>query len=515
MEQSTSVLFLWHMHQPLYKRPKDKLYLLPWVRLHGVKDYFGFAYHLSKYPRIKANFNFSGVLLDQLLDYVQNKASDIYLELTKKDPVYLSLTERNFILKRFFSVNKPTLIDPYPRYSELFEVSQSKKPKEFTSQEIRDIQVYFNLVWFHPFTVKEDKNLEEIFKKGREFSEEDKLYIVNKQYEILSKIIPLYKRLLKEGQIEISVSPYYHPILPLLSDTNILKKHKQSLPSPKFSYPEEAFWQIEEAKKRIEFLFDFKVRGSWPSEGAVSEKVLSLYKKANFSWIATDEEILFRTLNKDDPYKLWRQIIYRPYLFKNLLVFFRDKNLSNLISFVYHSWLDQNSAVKDLIGRLVNIHNSVLYKKKMVLIAMDGENAWEYYPGNGFEFLDRLYQELTAHTLLNSETISSFIKNTTSFPRIEKRLWPGSWINADFSVWAGSRQNNYNWQILARLKKYIDKKKDILPSQKVEALYSYLRIIEGSDWNWWNTYEDKSGDFKKIFSSYVKEMCRILKIKLN
>ncbi len=516
MNAPTSVLFLWHMHQPLYKKPKDKLYLLPWVRLHGVKDYFGFVYHLSKFSKIKANFNFSPVLLDQIIDYVSNGATDVYLELTKKNPSYLSFKERSFIIKRFFSVNKSTLIETYPRYFQLYEASLSKKPKYFTDQEIRDIQVYFNLTWFHPLTVREDNNLTEIFRKAKEFDEDDKVYIINKQYQVLSQIIPLYKRLLDEGKIEISLSPYYHPILPLLCDTEVLKKHNQTPPGARFSYPQEAFWQISQAKKKGESLFNTQIEGSWPSEGAVSESVVSLYKEVGFSWIATDEEILFRTLREKEPFTIPRHIIYQPYFFRDMLIFFRDKGLSDLISFVYHSWEDQKCASLDLLAHLRNIHDFVssIYKKRMVLIVMDGENAWEYYKMNAWDFLESLYQGLEESPQLKSETISSFIKDAGSFKMIKKELWPGSWINADFSVWAGSQENNHNWEILSKVKKCIDREKARLSPREVEKLYYYLRIIEGSDWNWWNTYKDSTGDFKKIFSSYVKEISRLLNINI-
>ena len=510
----TQVLFLWHMHQPYYKRANDSLYYLPWTRLHGIKDYFGFVYFLSKFEKIKATFNFSPTGLEQIVDYSTRKASDRFLELTKKNPKDLTSNEKTFILKRFFSVNKERFINPYPRYLELFEKARKQKIKYFTDQEIRDIQLYFNLVWFHFTTIEEDKNLQELIKKSHGFSESDKKYVIDKQYDVLSMIIPLYKDLVASKRIEICISPYYHPILPLLCDTNIVHVHNQTAPRIRFHHPEEAFWHLKEGKDRTQQILNTKITGSWPSEGSVSPQVLKLYEELEFKWIATDEEILFNTLRltrKNLTKNIPRDIIYQPYYFDDLIVFFRDKNLSNAISFTYHYWQDLNAAAQDLINHFHNIHKHTrsIYKKRMVLIAMDGENAWEYYHNNAKDFFTSLYSSLEKHSHLKTQTISSFIRNS-DFKTIEEPIWPGSWINANFGVWSGSRENNRNWEILARIKNALDKKRNMLAPRKLEQAISYLRIIEGSDWNWWNTFDDISGDFGKLFLSYVKALSRIL-----
>jgi len=501
----TSIIFLWHMHQPCYRKAGDSLYYLPWVRLHGIKDYFGFVYHLSKFQKIKATFNFSPVLLDQIIDYAEHKASDKFLELTKKKPEYLAENEKGFILKRFFSIYKERLIDPYPRYLQLYEKSKKHKPKDFSPQEMRDIQVYFNLVWFHFTTIEEDRHLQALIKKGKKFTETDKMYIVDKQFEVLSEILPMYKRLLNERRIELCISPYYHPILPLLCDTNIVRTHHQPCPRIRFSHPEEALWHITEGKRKAEQVLNVKVNGSWPSEGSVSPQALSLYQENGFRWIATDEEILFNTLKHTRRHahtEIPRHIIYQPYYFDDLLVFFRDKNLSNAVSFTYHYWQDLDAAARDLLWHFHNIHSHTrsLYKKRMVLIAMDGENAWEYYHNNAKDFFTSLYSNLEKIKYLRTQTISSFIKNS-DFKTIENPIWPGSWINANFGVWSGSRENNRNWEILARIKEAVDRKKDSLTPRTLEKVTYYLRVIEGSDWFWWNTYEDISCDFGEPFLS--------------
>lgn len=514
----TSVLFLWHMHQPFYRRFSEKNYHLAWVRFHSVKDYYPFVYFLSKFSRIKANFNFSPVLLDQILDYVENRATDKVLELSLKKASDLTSSEIKFLLARFFSVNKENLLNLYPRYLQLFQKSLSVHDvRKYNFQELTDLQVYFNLVWFHSLIVEEDKNLQEIFKKAKNYNEDDKRYIINKHYQIMAKIIPLYKQLAEESRIEIVTSPYYHPILPLLCDTGIIKKYGYlKPPACRFSHSEEALWQIEEAKKRMEALFGREISGSWPSEGGVSEEVLGLYKKAGFKWLATDEDILFKSLAREKlPYELiknQRYIIYQPYIFKDLLLFFRDRNLSDALSFVYHSWPEEKLAAEDFLQHLNRIHNYIrnIYPKRCVVIVMDGENAWEYYKDNARSFFEHLYLSLEKSQILKTDLFTSFSQDY-NFKKINRELWPGSWINADFGVWIGSSENNTYWSILAKIMNEIKKHKHKFSPLILKKVLSCLRIIEGSDFNWWNTFEDKNRDFRKIFSSYVKAISKLLK----
>jgi len=510
----TSVLFLWHMHQPCYKSPNENKYLLPWVRLHTVKDYFGFLSLLSRYPKIKANFNFSPVLLDQIIDYAENKPEDTFLMLSLKKPDGLSEKEKKFILSNFFRVNPKQMIFPYKQYAKLYQKSLNSRPGSFTDREIFDIQVYFNLVWFHFTSIEEDKSLQQLFKKGKYFSEEDKEYIVNKQQEIIAKTIPLYRKLQESGRIEISVSPYYHPIIPLLCDTDILKAYSYlSVPETPFRHPEDALWQIEQAKKRTEGIFSREIQGSWPSEGSVSEETLGLYKKAGFNWIVADEDILLKTVYTDKNFtsgKASRQIIHQPYKFRDLTLLFRDKNLSNALSFAYHSWQDLTYAGKDIVDNFRKIDRSLssVYKNRHILIAMDGENAWEYYENNAKKLFTTLYLRLEKDKSLKSQTISEYLKDK-KIKSVYKPIWPGSWINSDFGVWAGNAENNRNWELLEEIKQALEDK--AIPPKNIEKAVCLLRIIEGSDWNWWNTYNDGSGDFRRIFLLYISEISHLLR----
>ncbi|MCD6583711.1 MAG: hypothetical protein J7K71_03390 [Candidatus Omnitrophica bacterium] len=514
MKTPTEVLFLWHMHQPFYKLPFHQDYYLGWVRLHCVKDYYSMVKMLYKFDKVKVTFNFSGVLLAQILDYAHNKAKDYYLTLTLKDPKSLTKREREFILDRFFSVNFERIIKPHRRYLQLYQKKISKK--KFLPQDILDLQVLFNLVWFSPYSFKEDKGLRELKKKEKNYTQIDKRYIVEKQYQIISVTLPLYNRLLRDKRIEISVSPFYHPILPLVYDTEILKEFPHlKKPILRFSHPEDCRYQLRRSKEIFKKIFKKEVEGSWPSEGSISEEVVNIYKEEDFSWIALDEGILFKSLTTEyvsyDLIKNQRHLIYKPYQFSGVNIFFRDRNLSDAISFIYQGWEDPVFAGYDLLEHFKRIHyyTQGMLKNRVITITMDGENAWEYYPNNGVDFLETVYSALEKSHILTTTLPSEFLKKV--HPKRLERLSPGSWINADFGVWVGSKENNLNWYILRRVRDLIEKSKDKVKNP--DKLREYFYILESSDWNWWNTFREPTGDFKKLFTSYVKEIFRMLKRK--
>lgn len=500
------------MHQPCYKPADKNYYTLPWVRLHGVKDYYGMAKCVEKFNKVKVTFNFSGILLEQLSDYAHNATEDRYSILTLKDPLYLEKEEKKFIIERFFSVNFERFIRPNRRYLQLYNKKLSYK-REFASQEIRDVQALFNLCWFHPYTIKEDRNVKELVLKGKNYTQQDKEYIINKHYEIITQIIPLYKKLLTQKRIEVTITPYHHPIMPLVYDTDVLKDFPYlEKPIYRFSYPSDCLWHLREAKEIFKKFFGTFPYGSWPSEGSVSVDVASLYNKEGFTWIATDEEILFKSLTTKqvsyDAIKNQRHLIYQPYTFRKLNIFFRDRNLSDAISFVYQGWEDPVFAANDLLEHFKRIHYYVkdMLKNNVVTIIMDGENAWEYYKNNAVEFLETAYSALEKSEIISPTTPSEFIEQHSG--KSLGRLSSGSWINADFGVWIGSKKNNHCWNILKRIKNIIERsKRDKRALKKAKECF-YL--LEGSDWFWWNTFKDESGEFKKIFFSYAEKIYHLL-----
>jgi len=509
---TTKIAFLWHMHQPYYKYPGSKEYCLPWVRLHAVKDYYGMAKTVAKFNNVKVSFNFSGVLLEQLSDYVSNQASDYYLTLSRKDPAHLRKEEKDFIINRFFSVNFERIVKLNRRYLQLYNKKVSPKPK-FNSQDIADLQLLFNISWFHPYTIKADKNLKNLLIKGKDYTRKDIEYVIKKQYEVMGEIFPLYAKLEEQGKIELTLTPFYHPIMPMLCDSDIVKEFGYlKKPVSRFMHPEDCLWHLEKSKEIFKNSFGYIPSGSWPSEGSVSETVLTLYGKEGFNWIGADEAILFKSLTTDyvsfDMIKKQRHLVYQPYKFRDVNIFFRDRNFSDMLSFIYQGWDDATFAVNDLMSHFRRTHDFAknIFKERVITIIMDGENAWEYYKHNGIDFLETLYSSLEKSDCLSMTTPSEFLKKEN--PRKLERLSCGSWINGDFGVWAGSKKNNYYWNILKKTRDLIERSR--LGGKTFEELKNYFYLIEGSDWFWWNTFEDFSGEFKRIFFAYVDKIYRLL-----
>ncbi|MCM8819487.1 MAG: glycoside hydrolase family 57 protein [Candidatus Omnitrophica bacterium] len=510
----TKIIFLWHMHQPCYKAVGISHLLVGWVRLHGVKDYYGMAKIIEKF-NVKVTFNFSGILLEQLSWYIKDRIKDYYCILTLKNPKYFTRQEKKFVIDRFFSVNFERFIKPNPRYLALYNKRLSKRPR-FSEKDLLDLQVLFNLAWFHPYTYKEDKNLQYLLQKGKDYNQEDKEYIIKKQYEILSEIFPLYKKLLLAGKIELSLSPYYHPIMPLIFDTDIAKEFFNiKIPVLRFRSPSDCVWHLQKSKEIFNKIFGYLPVGSWPSEGSVSEDIALMYSKEGFNWIATDEGILFKSFavgeTSYDAIKNQRHIISQAYRFGNLNIFFRDRNLSDLISFSYHSWEDQKLAAFDLLGHFKKAHQYLkdIFKERFISIIMDGENAWAYYKNNGIDFLETIYRNLENNQDLSTTTPTEFLTNYKA-KKLE-RLSAGSWINSDFSVWIGNKKNNQYWTILRRIKDSLSS----LDESKKEKIKNYLYILEGSDWFWWNTFNEVTGVFKEIFYSYVEAIQKLLGKKIS
>ncbi|MDD5069635.1 MAG: glycoside hydrolase family 57 protein [Candidatus Omnitrophica bacterium] len=512
-KQQTNVIFLWHMHQPYYKHPEKKHYILPWVRLHAVKDYYGMARVIDKFNKTKVAVNFSGCLLEQIIDYAVNDPKDLYVSLTLKNPRYLNKEEKDFIVERFFSVTFDRYIKINKRYLQLYN-KKSSGSKKFTISDISDLQALFNLAWFHPYSFSEDKRLAELRVKEKGYTEADKKYIIDKQKRIIAEIIPLYKKLVKAKKIELTVSPYHHPILPLVYDTDIVRDFPYMKgPRGRFNAVSDCHWHLRESKNIFKETFGSLPIGSWPSEGSLSESVVSLYEAEGFKWTATDEAVLFKSLMSDyvtyEMISNQRHLIYRPYKFKGLDIFFRDRVLSDRIGFIYQGWDDAVFAANDLIDNLNKTHFAIkgLMKQRVISIIMDGENAWEYYFNNGVDFLESLYSGIEKSDNLETITPKDFLKTHVSRPL--ERLASGSWINGDFGVWVGSKKNNEYWQLLKKIKSAIDLSAGI-DSKKIKEAKKYLRLIEGSDWFWWNTFEDSSGEFNRIFYLYISKIYRLL-----
>lgn len=509
------IAFLWHMHQPFYRDPVTGVYRLPWVRLHGTKDYLDMVEILTDFPHIRQTFNFTPSLLEQIIGYTENHAIDRHLELTLKKASDLDMDDRAFILENFYLANWDNMIKPFPRYYELllkrgFHLVKGdlmRMAKYFSTNDFLDLQVLFNLCWIDPLFRKKDPVLNALADKQRKYTEEDKNLLISRQLSILKEIIPRYKEMVKKGQVEISLSPFYHPILPLLCDTNNAKIAMPTvrLPQKRFSHPEDAKKQLKMGLDYFEGLFSYRPVGMWPSEGAVSEEVVKIAGKEGIKWMGTDEDILSNSLNKrlrDSSGNIIEpENLYRPYMFDNVSLIFRDRHLSDLIGFVYHKW-DSKKAAEDLLNKFLTLQASLPKDKPHLLsIILDGENAWEHYKNDGHDFLRYLYEGLSKEERLKTVRVSEYIEEYGSGEPLGK-LYAGSWINANYGIWIGHEEDNRAWDYLSDTRNDLELFQKLNPEKDVSEAWKAIYIAEGSDWNWWYGDEhttETQRDFDELF----------------
>jgi alpha-amylase/alpha-mannosidase (GH57 family) len=501
-QKPLKVAFIWHMHQPYYKDIKTNRYLLPWVRLHALKDYYDMVAILDNYPDISMTFNLVPTLIEQLQDYSSNSVYDRHLFLTEKRADQLTSDEKLEIIRDFFMGNQATMIKPYPRFYQLL-LRRGEDPEKFlqiaqkfTPQDFLDLQVWSNLVWFDPI-FRKDAELAPLFKKRENFTEEDKKVMLSKQKSIIHSILPKYKELKDRGQIEITISPCCHPILPLLCDTDIAKVSQPNavLPQKRFSHPEDAQAQINCAVDFFQTVFGGKPKGMWPSEGSISEDIVPLMAQAGIDWAATDEEILYLSMKVESFSNHFKaDLLYKPYEItvkgSKVSFVFRDHQLSDLIGFVYSHW-DPQRAADDFINRLLDIRKNLKeedIQESMVSIILDGENCWEYYKNDGNDFLNALYTGLSKEKLIQTTTVSKFLEETQVKSRLTS-LFPGSWIDHNFKIWIGEPEDNLAWDLLGqtrdKLVEYQEKKGKEVPEERLKAAWKEIYVAEGSDWCWW------------------------------
>ncbi len=510
-----NLAFIFHMHQPYYKNLLTGESSLPWVRLHGVKDYLDMVEILEQYPQIHQTFNIVPSLIEQLEDYTNRTVKDTFLELSYKPAQDLTQEDKTFILKEFFSINKERVISLFPRYYELY--SKRQKASGFNTQDYLDLQLLFNLAWIDLSFRQKIKALREIIAKGRFFSEEDKHLVLDAQLIILEEIIPSYKKAQEGGQVELSVTPYYHPILPLLCTTKSAKEAnlRSRLPNSEFKYPQDAQGQVKSAVSFYQERFGMAPCGMWPSEESVSERVLPFIMESGINWIVTDEAILFKSLKKK---KRDTGLLYQPHLLSReegtLNVVFRDRNLSDLIGFVYHNWKTEN-AVADFMKQLEDISGAFKGNDgTLVTIAMDGENAWEYFSNDGHDFLGLLYQRLSESKTIKTTTVSEYLKEHPAKAKI-KHLASGSWIYGNFNKWMDNpcKAKAWDWLLAARQELENSQARELTnprthePTNKLALKQMY--ILEGSDWFWWYG-EDPDGSFDRLFRMHLTNLYTLL-----
>jgi alpha-amylase/alpha-mannosidase (GH57 family) len=493
------VAVVWHMHQPYYKDLVTGTYILPWVRLHGTKDYYDMVKVLEPYPNVRQTVNVVPSLLAQVQDYAEGTADDRYIELTRKAPADLDEGDKRELLTTFFYANPDTMIRPHPRYADLLtKRGRDADPERlertaryFTEQDFLDLQVWFNLAWCDPLFHRTDPVIRGLVEKGRDYTAEDKEALLERHRAILGMIIPEYRAAQDRGQVELTTSPFYHPILPLLCDTEVARESLPRHPLPRaFRHPEDAVAQIENAVTFHTELFGRAPRGMWPSEGSVSEAIIPLAAQAGIEWIATDEAILTESQRLAPPSGGDH---FRPYLLERgehrLSILFRDHRLSDRIGFVYAGW-DPEEAAEDLVGTLHRIRRSLQTSDRppLVPIILDGENCWEYYRDDGHDFLHALYRRLNDDPELVCTTVSDHLDAHPAKDALP-RLFAGSWINHDFEIWIGREEDNQAWERLKDARDALEEytataAKDADP-EKLRLAWEELYVAEGSDWCWW------------------------------
>ncbi|MEO8744928.1 MAG: glycogen/starch synthase [Candidatus Dormiibacterota bacterium] len=487
------VAFFWHMHQPYYKDDLTSTYLLPWVRLRSAKDYYKMPALLDAYPKIRVTFNLVPSLLTQIEDYGKDESADLFLNLSKRDAAELTPEEREFLLRWARESPRALRVQQSPRYLELASRSADA---QFTIADIRDLQVWFNLAWCDPVRVESDPRLAELKRKDRDFSERDKQPLFDAQMEIMRMVIPKYRELADRGQAELTFSPYYHPILPLTCHVDSARSANPNiqLPERHFSHREDAERQISLGSGLFERLLGRRPKGMWPSEMAVGESVIGLATGAGLDWMISDEEVLARSL---DAHYSRDEDLYRPKRLERegqaVAIVFRDSQLSNAIGFDYQR-LPSNDAARNLVGRLRRIRDQQGERDFLAVIALDGENAWEFYPRDGHDFLNALYSELEANQEIVTTTVSEFIAEHPPEQQLH-HLHTGSWIGASLDTWIGDPEHNVAWDLLSETRDWLDEQSKLRPKESEQAMLAWREILitEGSDWFWWFSRKHDSG----------------------
>lgn len=507
-----SFAFLWHMHQPYYRDMLTKKCVQPWVRLHGIHSYYDMLKLYADFPNVQATFNFSPSLLRQLEEYVVGGLTDKFMELTLAPANELSQDQKVFILRNFFMANPEKMIMPHVRFHRLFtmrgtetnEIDFNEAIRFFSWHDYLDIQVWFNLAWFGFKAIEELPQIREMISKGHQFDEGDKTVVVEAQKEVLKRLFDLIKN--PPPNIELTSSPYFHPILPLLIDTESAKRAMPDarLP-PRFTGVPLAKFQVKQGLEIFKRITGKAPQGMWPPEGAVSPEIVPILAESGIKWIATDQEILKSSIEAEK-IETEKIDVYQPYNVEvdgsNIAIIFRSSELSNLVSFSYGK-LEPQKASDDLLSRLRATPKSA----SLVPIILDGENPWEHYDQGGRPFLEGVMHGLSE---FQTTTVSKFLEDHPPQHKLTK-LHSGSWINANFAIWIGKEQKNRAWGCIKRTLDEIGKK--IWDKASTNALES-LSAACGSDWFWWfdDDFESEfKPDFDKIFRMHLKNAFSFLK----
>lgn len=534
-EGRLKVVLAWHMHQPQYCDLISGTYQLPWTYLHAIKDYVDMAAHIEAVPTARAVVNFAPILLEQIDDYAHQVADFLREGKAIRDPLLAALAqpvlptapeEQLHLIKSCLRAHETRLIERFAPFRRLtvmarWLIEHPDGLAYMSSRYLADLIMWYHLAWLGETVRGNDARVRRLIQKGGDYSLHDRSTLLTVVGELLAGVLGRYRRLAERGQVELSVTPYAHPILPLLLDIESAREAMPETALPETTaYPgghERAQWQIRKGIETFERYFGFRPVGCWPSEGAVSEATIALLAQEGFRWAATGEAVLRHSLTQSyqSVPAAKEQWLYQPHLVAQteLRTFFRDDGLSDLIGFTYATW-HADDAVGDLITHLERIADACRDRPgSVVSIVLDGENAWEHYPENGNFFLSALYKRLAEHPRLQLTTFADCVAAPAeSLPK----LVAGSWVYGTFSTWIGDPDKNRGWDMLADAKRAFDVASPRLAPAQHEAALRQLAVCEGSDWFWWfGDYNPQTtvSDFERLYRQHLTNLYRMLGVE--
>jgi alpha-amylase/alpha-mannosidase (GH57 family) len=532
-KQPMSVVLMWHMHQPEYRDLRTGAIHLPWTYLHAIKDYVDMAAHLEAVPEARAVVNFAPILLEQIEDYIEQITAYLEGHGAIRDPVLAELAEpalpgnekaRLRLMQDCLRANKERMIErfePYKRLATMAEWYQTHPQSLIyaSNQFLADLLVWYHLSWMAESVRRSDTRIQRLQDKEGNFTLHERRELLRIILEQMQSLVPRYRDLAERGQVELCMSPYAHPIVPLLLDITSAREAMPDIHLPVTTeYPggeARAQWHLQKGLESFERVFHRKPVGLWPSEGGVSQQALQLFADNDFRWVASGGSVLHNSHDTQD--KSCRHHVYR---FGDAPIdcFFRDDGLSDLIGFTYSDWHAED-AVGNLIEHMENIADACPDRNDcLISIILDGENAWEYYPENGYYFLNQLYRRLAEHPHLQLTTYEQFLAEKSPQPTHEEKLVAGSWVYGTFSTWIGDAEKNRGWEILVEAKRTFDEQLAAgqLTPEEIEAAERQLAICEGSDWFWWfGDYNPSAtvGQFDQLYRMHLANLYQMLNVE--
>lgn len=525
-----NVVFLWHMHQPYYVNPVTRTAMMPWVRLHSVKGYLDMISIIEDYPGVRANFNLTPVLLMQIKELLDGEVRDLWLEWARRPAADLSEEEKFSVLENFFKINWDNLIKPFPRYFELlnkrgltfYRDEVRRGLRYFTAQEFLDLQVWFNLAWCGYTAFRIFPELAELRKKGAHFTEEEKIRVLEIHREIMALVLKKYAEAEQRGQVELTTTPFFHPILPLVYDSQFAERCLPGRQFPKrFHWPQDACAHLTLAVQQHEKLFGKKPRGLWPSEGSIAPELIPLMQNEGIQYFCSDEENLFNSIKRDPAFQ--NKEVDHLELFQGWRIehdgaavnaIFRERPLSDFIGFTA-ARNEPKDAANHLIGHLTHIAGLVPRDSGVIPLILDGENAWESFSDGGEAFLRALYGGIEKEkSRLTSCTIEDYFARNNPPKKHLTTLHTGSWIRSDFDIWIGEEEENRAWDLLGDARNFLQKQMDagaLGEEQKSKALLE-IYAAEGSDWFWWYgpDFSTENDDlFDELYRQHLKNVYTI------